>query len=80
MEKDLIQSINRLIDILNGLAGDMRSMKDRLDEIYIAIFGLGEKEGKKDKTDTVLTALENGEITVQESRRQLNRLKLENLH
>jgi len=79
MEKDLVQSISRLIDILNGLAVDMRGMKDRLDEIYIAIFGLGEKEGKKDKTDTVLTKLENGEITVQEARRQLRRLKLENL-
>ena len=79
MEKDLVQSISKLIDILNSLAVDMRSMKDRLDEIYIAIFGLGEKEGKKDKTDTVLTKLENGEITVQEARRQLRRLKLENL-
>ena len=77
MEKDLIQSINRLIDILSGLAGDMKSMKDRLDEIYIAIFGLGEKEGKKDKTDTILTALENGEITIQEARRRLSKLKLE---
>ena len=77
MEKDLIQSINRLIDILSGLAADMRGMKDRLDEIYVAIFGLAEKEGKKDKTDTVLTKLENGEITIQEARRRLSKLKLE---
>jgi len=79
MEKELIQSINKLIDILNSLAVDMRSMKDRLDEIYIAIFGLAEREGKKDKTDTILTKLENGEITTQEARRQLKRLKLESL-
>ena len=77
MEKELIQSINKLIDILNELATDMRSMKNRLDELYIAIFGLAEKEGKKDKTHIILTKLENGEITAQEARRQLKRLKEE---
>ena len=37
MEKDLEQPMNRLTDVLNNLENDMRSLKDRINELYIAI-------------------------------------------
>ena len=49
MEKELVKSISKLIGILNELAIDMRSMKDRLDKLYIAVFGFTKKEGKRIK-------------------------------
>jgi len=40
MEKDLEQPMNRLIDVLNNLENDIRSLKDRINELYIAILDI----------------------------------------
>jgi len=48
MEK-LIQSMDKLIDILNKLTANMECMKDNLDEMYITTLELAKKERKEDK-------------------------------
>ena len=79
MDEDIIKKelevFSKIISILNNMATDIKFIKDRQDEIYIAIFGLAEKENKTDPIAQVLLQLEGNEITHQEARRQMVKMK-----
>jgi hypothetical protein len=74
IEKEL-EVFKKIISILNTIAENIKFIKDRQDEMYIAMFGLVEKENKTDPIAQVLLQLESNEITHQEARRQISKLK-----
>ena len=73
--KKELEVLGKIISALNNITADIKFIKDRQDEIYIAIFGLAEKENKTDPVAQVLLQLEGNEITHQEARRQMQKLK-----
>jgi hypothetical protein len=75
--KKELEVFQKVISILNSIATDIKFIKDRQDEIYIAMFGFVEKEKKTDHISQILLQLEGGEITPQEARRQISKLKNE---
>lgn len=72
---NFFQLINKIVKILENMGSDIKFIKDRQDEIYIAIFGLAGKEKESDPIAKILIQLANGEITHQEALRQINKIK-----
>ena len=72
---EILKTFEGIISILNNMSDDIRFIKDRQDEIYIASFGLVNKEKKDDPIGKILLKLENSEITANEARRELAKIK-----
>jgi hypothetical protein len=74
--KKELEVFQKVISILNNIASDMKFLRDRQDEMYIAMFGFTEKH-ETNPISQILLQLENNEITHQEARRQISKLKNE---
>ena len=72
---ELFKTFEGVISILDKMSDDIRFIKDRQDEIYIASLGLVNRERKNDPIGKILLRLENSEITANEARREIAKIK-----
>ena len=72
---EIFKTFEGIVSILNNMSDDIRFIKDREDEIYIASLGLVNRERKNDPFGKILLRLENSEITANEARRELAKIK-----